>query len=150
MTEDFAFTIQKIETEQQLNLVTTFLGPMLILSEVISTPQRRLFRIQGGRCNRKLVLIKAQLNVVWDEGSCSDLSTSWPAPSETAGPSKLFLVFQNLQFLRDTRQSSQWLRGLFLLLLIWELCKPSNYGLERKTPFLIIWRPISKPHLFRV
>lgn len=64
MTEDFAFTIQKIETEQQLNLVTMFLGPMLILSEVISTPQRRLFRIQGGRCNRKLVLIKAQLNVL--------------------------------------------------------------------------------------
>lgn len=150
MIEDFAFTIRKIETEPQLNLATMFLRPMLILSEVISPPQRRLFRTQGGRCDRKLVLIKAQLNVLWDEGSSSDLSASWFAPSDTAGPSKLLLVVQNLQFLGDTRQSSQGLRSLVLLLLLQELSKPSNNGLERKTQFLIISKPISKPHLFRV
>lgn len=64
MTEDFAFTIQKIETEQQLILATMFLGTMLILSEVKKYQRHRGSNLQflGGICDTKLVLIKAWLN----------------------------------------------------------------------------------------
>lgn len=63
MTEDFAFTIQKIETEQQLNLATMFLGTMLILSEVKKFQHRDSnLEFTGGICDRKLVPIKASLN----------------------------------------------------------------------------------------
>lgn len=86
MTEDFAFTIQKIETEQQLNLATMFLGTMLILSEVKKFQHRDSnLEFMGGICDRKLVPIKASLNFPWDQGFSIDLSASWLTPSVTAG-----------------------------------------------------------------